>query len=71
MEKYLDLIGNVAGLLGASMCLAAGLLRIYGLFFVLGYSSLAIYIAGTGVMVFACLVKLHVLTSRSQELRRR
>ncbi len=69
MEKYLELIGNGAALLGTAMCLAAGLLRIYGLFFVLGYQSMTVFVAGTGVMVFACLVKLHVLTLTLQRDR--
>jgi hypothetical protein len=67
MDKYLDLIGNAAALLGIAMCLAAGLLRIYGLFFVLGYQSMTIFTAGIGAMVFACLVKIHILVLRSQQ----
>jgi len=69
VEKYLDFIGNGAAVLGMSMCLAAGLLRIYGLFFVLGYQSMTVFAAGTGVMVFACLVKIHVLTLAYQRDR--
>lgn len=62
MDKVLDLGGNVAALLGIVVCLLAGLSRLAGNYHVLGFETVTLFIAGTAIMVFACLVKLHKLS---------
>ena len=64
MQQLLNLAGSIAGVLGILLCAAAGLARISGLYYVAGFESTTIFTVGTGVMVFACLVKLEVLQSQ-------
>ena len=58
MHQLLRLTGSIAGILGALVCAIAGLARATGIFYLGGYEATTIFMVGTGVMVFACLVKL-------------
>lgn len=64
MEKLLVLAGNLAAVIGLTMCLGAGVARLLGNFHVFGYSSMTIFVAGTGLLVMACLAKLELLLLR-------
>lgn len=67
MYKNLVLAGSLSGILGALLCLIAGLARIAGFYYLAGYQSTTLFIAGLGLMVFACLVKLETLQPQKQE----
>jgi hypothetical protein len=58
MYKNLALTGSISGILGALICLVAGLARIAGYYYLAGYQSTTVFDMGVGMMVFACLVKL-------------
>ncbi len=64
MAKIFEIIGNGAGLLGILICLIAGVSRILGSYHVMGFESITVFTGGIALMVMACLVKLHQLTSR-------
>ena len=64
MQQLLNLAGSIAGVLGILVCTAGGLARVSGLYYVTGFESTTLFMVGTGVMVFACLVKLEVLQSQ-------
>ena len=67
MYKNLVLAGSISGILGALICLVAGLARIAGFYYLAGYQSTTLFIAGLGLMVFACLVKLETLQAQKHE----
>jgi hypothetical protein len=66
VEKVILLVGNVAAIVGLTMCLGAGLFRLLGNYHLFGYSSMTVFMAGTGLLVMACLAKLEVLLLRSR-----
>ena len=59
MEKMIDTIGTVLGVLGVLVCLSAGASRVVGSHYLLGFESITLFIGGTAIMVAACLAKLH------------
>lgn len=59
MEKTIDTIGTVLGVIGILICLLAGVSRIAGNFYLLGFESVTLFIGGISIMVAACLAKLH------------
>ena len=61
MQQLLTLTGSIAAILGILLCAISGLARVFGIYYLAGYQSTTIFIVGTGVMVFACLVKLQVV----------
>ena len=61
MQQLFNFTGNLAGGLGILLCVAAGLTRLLGSFYLAGYASTTIFSVGTGLMVLACLVKLQAL----------
>lgn len=64
MYKNLALAGWIAGILGAFICLFAGLARIAGFYYLMDYQSTTVFNMGMGLMVFACLVKLETLPTQ-------
>jgi len=62
MNKYIELVGNVAAITGVVVCLAAGVLRLTGSYFVLGFETQTLFLVSIAIMVFACLAKLHLLS---------
>ena len=64
MPQLLMPIGTIAGALGVLICTISGLARISGFYYVASYQSTTLFGVGTGLMVFACLVKLEVLISK-------
>ena len=61
MHQLLIYIGTIAGALGVLICTISGLARLSGLYYVASYQSTTLFSVGTGLMVFACLVKLEAL----------
>ena len=67
MHQLLTLTGSIAAVIGIVLCAISGLARISGLFYLGGYQATTIFAVGTGVMVFACLVKLETLLARQKQ----
>ena len=66
MNKTLEHIGNAAAIVGVLLCAAAGAFRGAGFFYIAGFEAMSLFIGGMGLMVGACLAKLHILSkSRS------
>ena len=66
MEKLTALLGNIAAIGGVLACLVAGGARVLGNYQVFEYSTIALFQAGVGLMVLACLCKLQVLSARGR-----
>lgn len=63
MDKFIDLAGNIVGVSGVLVCLVAGVSRLLGAYFLLGFPTVTLFTGGTALMVMACLAKLHHLSS--------
>lgn len=61
MEKVIEITGNAAGIVGVLVCLAAGIARITGNYYLASFPVITLFIGGTALMVAACLAKLHLL----------
>ena len=64
MTKLIDMAGNVAALTGILICLVSGMSRLMGNWQTAGLASMTLFTLGIGLMVFASLAKLHVLTAK-------
>ena len=60
--KYLEVVGNLAGLAGIGICLLAGVSRLVGAYYLLGFQTLTLFNGGIALMVMACLAKLHSMS---------
>ena len=58
MEKIIKVIGNMAGILGITLCLVTGIMRLSGHAIVFGFEAITLFIGGIALMVMACLAKL-------------
>ena len=65
MNKFLGILGNLSALLGILACVVAGIARMFAVYYVASIPAMVIFTVGIGLMVFACLVKLFVLESKS------
>ena len=66
MQQLLTLTGAIAAIFGVLLCAISGLARLSGLYHLAGYEATTIFTVGTGMMVFACLVKLEALSAQSR-----
>ena len=64
MRKLTEWVGNGFGILGIALCVVAGVARLIGNWYVMGFECMVMFNVGVGLMVTACLAKLHVLSSR-------
>ena len=64
MTKYIEWGGNAAAILGLLICLVAGLVRATGSYHVGAYGAMTLFNVGIGLMVAACLAKLHLIQPR-------
>jgi hypothetical protein len=64
MQKILGLTGSIAGIVGALLCLVAGLARVGGTYYLAGYETTTLFEVGAGLMIFACLTRLEEMRSR-------
>ena len=62
MNKYIELVGNIAAIIGVVVCLAAGIIRLVGNYFIFGFETQTLFLVSIAIMVFACLAKLHLLS---------
>jgi hypothetical protein len=67
VERLILLAGNLLAGIGLLMCLGAGMARLSGNYYLFGYSVMTIFMAGTGLMVMACLAKVELLLLRGRK----
>jgi hypothetical protein len=67
VERLIVLAGDLAAVIGLMVCLGAGVTRLLGNYQLFGYSSMTIFMAGTGLMVMACLAKVELLLLRDKK----
>lgn len=63
MNQAVAWLGNAAAVVGVFLCAVAGLWRLGGNYWLGGMDSMTVFVGGIGLMVFACLAKLHLLTA--------
>ena len=61
MKQAIFWLGNAAALVGIALCALAGAVRLGGSYWVLSMDAMTVFVGGIGLMVFACLAKLHLL----------
>lgn len=61
MKEILIQLGNIAAILGVLLCAVSALVRVAGYFYLGGFELMSLFVGGMGLMVGACLAKLHVL----------
>jgi hypothetical protein len=59
--NFLDMGANIIGIAGAAVCAVAGVSRVAGSYHAFGFEAMTLFVGGMGLMVFAGLVKLHVI----------
>ena len=65
MEKVIEVVGNISGVMGVLACFVSGLFRLVGQYTLFDKILIeSVFILGIGLMVLACLAKLHLLSSR-------
>ena len=65
MLQFLNYAGNAAGVFGVLLCAISGINRLMGNYYVGGVEASTLFMVGTGLMVFACLVKLETLVRKN------
>ena len=65
MNQLMVFAGRAAGILGVLLCLVAGASRLTGSFYVGDIQATTLFMVGTGLMVFACLLRLESLGNRA------
>jgi len=56
--RMLSNIATVAGIAGVVICLLAGVIRLMGGYYFVGFEILTLFNIGVAAMVFGCLLKL-------------
>lgn len=62
MTTLLATSGTISGIVGILLCMVAGLARLSGSFYLLGYEAQTILVAGIAFIAMACFLKLEQLT---------
>jgi type IV secretory pathway VirB2 component (pilin) len=63
-ENFLGIVANIVAAIGVVVCAVAGFSRLLGSYHVLGYQAMTLFIGGISLMVFAVLIKLHIVERR-------
>jgi len=64
MNEKIDLAGSLIGILGLLISAVAGVWRLSGSFYLINFETMVMFNVGVGMMVAACLAKIHALGSR-------
>ena len=64
MDKLISIGGDVAAVVGILLCVVAGTARLLGTYALAGLGTMVLFTVGVGLMVFASLAKLHLLSVR-------
>jgi hypothetical protein len=62
MASLLSNIGSLTGFLGILICLVAGVTRLTGSYYLAGYGLQSLLLAGIGLLLVGCFLKLEALT---------
>jgi len=65
VNKLIGIVGDAAAVVGILVCVISGAARLVGTYGIAGVGASALFMFGIGIMVFACLAKLHLLTMRA------
>lgn len=60
-SEPLALFSNVVAVIGILLCFFAGMARLVGSYELFGYEAMTLFIGGIALMVFAVLIKLHII----------
>jgi len=63
-ENFLGIVANIVAAIGVVVCAVAGFSRLLGSYHVFGYQAMTLFIGGISLMVFAVLIKLHIVERR-------
>ena len=63
VTKIIEMVGNAAAVIGILACLLGGATRVAGSYYLGAYSAMTLFNVGVGLMVAACLAKLHLMQS--------
>jgi hypothetical protein len=66
VNKVISISGDVAAVVGILLSVLSGGARVFGIYDIAGIDAIAVFTVAIGIMVFACLAKLHLLTVRVQ-----
>jgi len=66
MNKLIGIAGDAAAILGVVLCAVTGAARLLGHYEMAGVGTVALFTVGIGMMVFACLAKLHLIQGQQQ-----
>jgi hypothetical protein len=64
MTKALEVFAMASGILGILLALAAGLGRLFGAHYLLGFESITLLTAAVASMAASCVVQLHLIRAR-------
>ena len=64
MNKLIGMAGDAAAVVGILLCAVTGAARILGVYYLIGVGTMTLFTVGIGLMVFACLAKLHLLAAQ-------
>ena len=59
MQKLIQALGNSAAILGITICLVTGVMRLSGQAVVFGFEAITLFIGGIALMMMDCLAKLY------------
>lgn len=60
-NDVLEMVANAVAAIGILICAVAGVGRLFGSYYVLGYEALTLFIGGISLMVLSGLIKLHII----------
>lgn len=66
MHEALKHGGNLFAILGIALCTIAGLSRLFGSYYVVGFEAMTLFDTGTSLLIVACLAKLQLLLEKQQ-----
>ena len=61
--NFLGIVANIVAAVGVLACAASGFNRLLGNYHFLGYEAMTFFTGGMALMVFAALIKLHIIES--------
>ena len=67
MIRTLDIAGSSAGLLGLAVCLASGVARLAGVFYFGAVPAVTVFLAGVGLVLAGCYLKLEAASLRARQ----
>lgn len=67
MNRMLDMVGTVAGVIGLLVCLISGLLRLSGMWRMYDFDVMTLFTVGIGLLVAACFLKVHSMRSEQRQ----